>query len=350
MRVELKGLHKVKAARGKGVYYYAWRGGPRIKTDAEPGTPEFMAAYNEVIASAKPQPTGRVSELITQFKASTEFTELAARTRCDYAKHIKVIEIKFGTMPLAALESRLTRGVFKEWRDKLAKRSLRQADYAWTVLQRIFSVAKDRGKIGTNPCERGGRLYEADRTDKLWTDEHVSLFLAKAPKHLHLTLMLALWTGQRQGGLLRLPWSAYDGKFIRLRQRKGRKNKGTRVKIPVGAPLKKMLDAAPRVATVILTTLDKTAWTEGGFGSSWGKACDKAGMEDGLTFHDLRGSAVTRLAESGATVPEIATITGHSLVDVEAILEAHYMGRTTGLAVSGMAKLERAALVANDGE
>jgi hypothetical protein len=39
--------------------------------------------------------------------------------------------------------------------------------------------------------------------------------------------MLALWTGQRQGDLLPLPWSAYDGRFIRLRQRKGRKAKAS---------------------------------------------------------------------------------------------------------------------------
>jgi hypothetical protein len=37
----------------------------------------------------------------------------------------------------------------------------------------------------------------------------------------YLPLLLALWTGQRQGDLLRLPWSAYDGKYIRLRQSKG---------------------------------------------------------------------------------------------------------------------------------
>jgi hypothetical protein len=30
--------------------------------------------------------------------------------------------------------------------------------------------------------------------------------------------LLALWTGQRQGDLLRLPWSAYDGARIRLQQ------------------------------------------------------------------------------------------------------------------------------------
>ena len=45
-----------------------------------------------------------------------------------------------------------------------------------------------------------------------------------------------------------------------------------------------------------------------------------------LHFHDLRGTAVTRLALAGCTVPEIAAITGHSLKDVEAILDAHYLG------------------------
>jgi hypothetical protein len=43
--------------------------------------------------------------------------------------------------------------------------------------------------------------------------------------------MLALWTGQRQGDLLRLPWSGYDGSVIRLKQGKT----GARVTVPVGA-------------------------------------------------------------------------------------------------------------------
>src|ERR1039457_1686238 len=41
--------------------------------------------------------------------------------------------------------------------------------------------------------------------------------------------------------------------------------------------------------------------------------------------HDLRGSAVVRLALAEATVPQIATFTGHSLKEVEAILDAHYL-------------------------
>ena len=60
----------------------------------------------------------------------------------------------------------------------------------------------------------------------------------------------------------------------------------------------------------------------------------------GLTFHDLRGSAVVRLALADATVPQIATFTGHSLHDVEAILDAHYLGRDAKLAEIAIMKLE----------
>jgi hypothetical protein len=42
-----------------------------------------------------------------------------------------------------------------EWRDELAAKSVRQADYAWTVLARILSVALKRGKIDVNPCAAG---------------------------------------------------------------------------------------------------------------------------------------------------------------------------------------------------
>jgi hypothetical protein len=49
---------------------------------------------------------------------------------------------------------------------------------------------------------------------------------------------------------------------------------------------------------------------------------------------------VTRLALAGCTVPEIAAITGHSLRDVEAILEAHYLGGQVELAEQAIVKLD----------
>ena len=75
----------------------------------------------------------------------------------------------------------------------------RTADYAWTTLARVLSVAKDRGRLAVNVCERGGRLYKADRSEKIWTADDIRKFKAVAPKELRLALMMALWTGQRQG-------------------------------------------------------------------------------------------------------------------------------------------------------
>jgi hypothetical protein len=40
-------------------------------------------------------------------------------------------------------------------------------------------------------------------------------------------------------------------------------------------------------------------------------------------------------------VPQIATITCHSLTDVEAILDAHYLDRDVQLAEMAIAKLEK---------
>lgn len=60
--------------------------------------------------------------------------------------------------------------------------------------------------------------------------------------------------------------------------------------------------------------------------ASFGKACAKAGIED-LTFHDLRGTAVTRLAVAECTESEIAAITGHGLEGVSEILDRQYLSR-----------------------
>lgn len=346
MIVRLKGLNSKRKRLADGsyrTYWYAWKGGPALR--GEPGTPEFTASYNEACSRKPPIQEGRLQVLIRYFQTTTEFTrDISERTRADYIKQIKIIEQKFGDFPLAALSDRRTRGVFKEWRDELALKSVRQADYAWTVLARILSVAVDRGKIKGNPCTKGGRLYQSERVDKVWTLDDEAAFFKSAPAHLHLPLLMGLWTGQREGDLLRLQWSNYDGKVIRLRPRKSitkRKPRGVAVTVPVAEPLKRVLDemAKHKKGLFILLNSDNQPWTEDGFRSSFGKARDRAGLLD-LRFNDTRGTAVTRLALCGAEVPQIAAITGHSLRDVGAILDAHYLNRDQQLAWDAIRKLE----------
>ncbi len=336
VRVVLKGIHKVKKRLANGeikVHFYAWRGGPAIH--AKPGTPEFVYAYNEAHNSIRQPQTGTLMTIIADYKASPEYTRLAQSTRRSYSLYIKLIEDAFGDLPLAALTDRRVRGDFKTWRDSFAA-TPRKADFAWTVLARIMSFAKDRGMILTNPCEKGGRLYVADRTDKVWGEQEIGAVLAVASPEIKLAVVLALWTGQRQGDLLRLPWSSYDGTHVRFRQSKT----GRRVTMPAGMPLKVLLDGAERRSPLILTNSRGRPWTSDGFRTSWSKTCARARVS-ALTFHDLRGSAVVRLALAEATVPQIAIFTGHSLKDVEAILDAHYLGRDVQRAEAAVLKLEK---------
>jgi integrase len=338
MRVRLRGTNCTRKTLASGevvTYYYAWKGGPALR--GQPGTPEFVQSYNEAIGQKVKAPDGVLLSVLQEYQSSEDFRGLAESTRRSYVALIKRIERDFGDFPLRALTDRRSRGVFLRWRDQIGSSGgRRQADYAWTVLARVLSWSFNRGLIAANPCERGGRLYRSgNRSEKIWTALDEAAFLERAPVHLRLPLLLALWTGQRQGDLLRLPWSAYDGTHIRLRQSKT----GARVVVPVGSPLKAALDAAAKKGPVILTSSDDRPWTSDGFRASWRKACAKVGVV-GLTFNDLRGTAVTRLALAGCTEAEIATITGHSLRDVRSVLDAHYLHRDPALAESAIRKLE----------
>ncbi|NIY97980.1 MAG: tyrosine-type recombinase/integrase [Cytophagia bacterium] len=338
MKVRLKGVNRVsvKLANGDRVtYYYAWKGGPRLP--GKPGDPEFIAAYNAAVAQKAKQPTGTIQAILNAYQDSPKFNDLAPRTRKDYVNHIRKIETEFGDFPLAALHDRRTRAEFLGWRDRMAVKSRRQADYVFATFAAIMAWAFDRGLTVANPCERPGKLYRASRSDSIWTQADEDALLKVAPPRIRLAYLLAVWTGQRQGDLLRLTWTAYDGSHIRLKQGKT----GRRVVIPVAGVLKAALDEAAqdKKAVTILTTTKGTAWTGHGFSATWRKTLAKAQVT-GLTFHDLRGTAVTRLAIAGCSEAEIATFTGHSLRDVGAILDAHYLSRDARLAESALSKRE----------
>jgi integrase len=335
MRVRLRGIHtvKVKLASGeRATYYYAWRKGPRLI--GEPGSPEFLASYTAAHKSRSEPDGATFHAVIAGYKASKAFLDLAPRSKADYLKQLAKIETKFGTLPLAALDDPRVTHDFLEWRDSMAN-GPRQADYAWMCLMCLISWARGRGMTLYRPPERIERLYHADRSDKIWEETHIAAFMAVAPEPLQLALVLALETGQRQGDLLALPWSAYDGQWIRLRQGKT----GRRVNVPVTRRLRSVLDNIKRRGTVILTNKRGLPWMPNAFRTAWRRACLEAKIT-GLHFHDLRGTAVTRLAEAECSNAEIASITGHSMHDVGAILDK-YLARTDKIAMTAIAKLER---------
>lgn len=325
MLVRLMGLHKVRAKLAGGreaIYYYAWRGGPRI--DVPPEKKRAFAAEFFRLTRARDEAAGkgRLAELIRLYLKSPAYTRLKASTRQSYQAAIDTIEAEYYDLPLAAVSEPGARRLFIEWRDGFAE-TPRKADMLLTVLARMFSYALDLEMIVRNPLERVGKLADGTRREAIWTDAQIAAFHAHAHPKLRLAMELARWTGQRQGDLLRLTWTAYDGKHITLRQGKT----GRAVRIKVYSELKTLLDATKREAVTMLTTSRKkaTPWTSDGFRASWAKVCEAAGI-DGVTFHDLRGTFITlAYRHHGASIRDVAEISGHSERDAEAIIRKHYL-------------------------
>ncbi len=343
MRVPLSGLHKTTKTLASGKkqdYWYLGKGGPRIK--AEYGSEAFYDEYKKLkLAARGPDPDSFLS-LIRMYERM-EFHRKSKATQRSYRPFIAAIEKKFGRMPLEAIDDFGARTVFLEWRETMADRP-RTADLAWSVLQRIMAFGVDKEKIKRNPCEKAGRLAEnGTRRERIWTPAEIAKFKEQAPTHVLEVFMMALWTGQRQGDLLRLTWSAYDGTHIRLEQSKTK----ARVTVKIAEELKLILDAkraslaGKEVAAVtILTTMHGKSWTSDGFRTSWGKTVAKAKIT-GLTFHDLRGTFITNARRVGASIEDIASASGHKISDVRSILEQHYLADDHGASDGVILKLEK---------
>jgi len=181
-RIRLRGLNKTTRTLADGTrrtYWYAWKSGPPLR--GKPGTPEFVASYNEAVTRKVTPAAGKLLSLLNEYQNSDDFRSRQPSTKRSYIPLIKRIEKAFGDFPLSAMPDRRTRGIFMAWRDQIAANSgRRQADYAWSVLARILSWGLDRGKITANPCTHGGRLYRGSRVENIWNAADEAAFLKSA--------------------------------------------------------------------------------------------------------------------------------------------------------------------------
>ena len=77
---------------------------------------------------------------------------------------------------------------------------------------------------------------------------------------------------------------------------------------------------------------EKPVW----FDPAWYEALDKAKIQD-FRFHDLRHTAASYLAMSGATVPEIAAVLGHRTLQMVKRY-AHLSDQHTGAVIERMTR------------
>ena len=176
-RVELKGIAKV-TSKGRD-YWYAWRGGPRLR--GKPGTPEFMASYNEAIESLKATNTDKFHSVVVQYRTDA-FKGLAVSTRSKWAPWVDRIDEYFGNLRTVQFDRpEKIRPVIIRWRSQWADKP-RTADYGIQVLSHILSYAVDPlAKISKNPCNGLARLYTSDRSEIIWTDADIAQLKESCP-------------------------------------------------------------------------------------------------------------------------------------------------------------------------
>jgi integrase len=355
VRVRLEGINTVRKRLAGGyvrTYYYHRATGLRLK--GQPGSAEFIASYGEAEKMMRDRHVvGSIAALVRDFTLSVEFQQkLAASTQSEYRRMLTAAEVEFGDMPIAALDDPRVRKEFLDWREKVARKSgQREADNRLSAISAMLTWATDRGRVVANHLRGFKRLYHADRSEIIWLPEHIAAFMKAAPLEMQRALIIGLHTGQREGDLLRLSWSSYDGGWIKLRQGKARRGGtlGPLVEIPCTAALRRMLDNMERTSALILATKTGRSFKKRYFARMWDEAMKAAGLQQvqlpgmeapvDLHFHDLRGTAVTLLSEAGCTPQQVATITGHSLKTVHRILE-RYLARTRGLAEQAIFNFE----------
>lgn len=185
----------------------------------------------------------------------------------------------------------------------------------------MIAYAMDREDITRHPLLKVERKSRGSRRDKIWPVETINHLIANGKPHLVNVALMSLWTMQRQGDCLFMLPMAFDGERVRIKQMKT----GAAVWIRPAPAILPMLVAAKdsRQARVLLNS-QGDPWTSSGFRASWGDEMKRLEI-NGLTFHDLRGSAITFANAAGAQVADIAEISGHSEKEAEAIIRRYYL-------------------------
>lgn len=358
VKAKIKGVNTVRKRLADGsvvVYYYHRETGARLP--GLPGEPAFLAAFTEA-EKIQPKDVGNINALIRDYLLSLTFEKKAASTQREYKRMLMLLGEKFGKMPVKALESPRVRGVFLEYQEDIGRDRPREADNRLSVLSAVFTYAARKGRIKDNPLSGFERIYSGDRSEMIWTAADIATFMQTAPVELQQALILALHTGQRYGDLIRLRWADYRGETISLRQNKTK----ARVTIHVSQALRRMLDGMGRAGPYILTRPDGRPWfTEGNdkeLGKQWSAhmvACGlrpegyadlpKAKKAEYLRFNDVRGTAVTLLAEAGNAIPQICAVTGHTLQSATRILEK-YQAMTPALSKAAILAFENSPATA----
>ncbi len=204
---------------------------------------------------------------------------------------------------------------------KPRRRSPPTANRYLASLSKAFSDAvREWHWVNENPLRRVSKEAESQGRVRFLSIEERNQLLAACEQsslqELHLIVLLALTTGMRRGEILGLRWADIDLKR-KLAVLHNTKNKERR-SAPLVGQVTQLLEAYGKVRRLDTELLfpnpgkpKKPVEID-----HWFQLALKAAKIENFRFHDLRHTAASYLAMSGATPPEIAAVLGHKTLQM----------------------------------
>jgi enterobacteria phage integrase len=305
---------------GKLYYYVRRKGRPRVRLTATFGTDAFMAVYQATLDSDPPtrQPrhgAGTLGAVINAFYRSVDFANLKPNSQKLYRGILDPISVKHGHRPARTMPSA---GATKIIEDIGASRP-GLANTTRKVMHRVMQHAK----IVPNPFA-GITAYKRGSIHT-WNETELAQFEARWP----------LGTRQRLAYALLMRRQDISNGAIHVVQEKT----GAELWIPIAAELQAAMQAGPIAGINLLGDEHGQQLTRDALTALMKRAAKAAGLGPECVPHGLRKAVLRRLAESGGTAKELASISGHStLAEIERYTKA---ADQVQLSVAAIAKLKQ---------
>jgi integrase len=318
MKLRLKYVVEDVDRHGKVRRYFRQKGKPKIPLPGLPGSAEFMTAYQLALegklegrANPGKAPPGSFRELVEAFYRSSLFNRLDARSR---RVRMSILErfLSSGVeaLPYQRFESRHVVRLMDDLQDTPGA-----ANNLLKALRHLFRFARKYGYIAPNSDPTSGveKMAYRKRPFHAWTLVEIEQFEARWPigTKPRLAMALMLYTGQRRSDIVALGRQHIKDGCLEFTQAKSRHlDEPVNLAIPILPELQRIIEATRSSGLAFLETHMGKPYSASGFGDAFRKWCNEAGLPH-CSSHGIRKATATILAERGATLHQIMSITGH---------------------------------------
>jgi integrase len=320
---------------------------------------------------------GTLPWLVEHYRNDIAYQRLRASTkkvREFYLRQLLLWSAERGDPPMRTIKRSDAKALWMLWGDKGQVPTAQQmTSVARTLWNFALEELEDHDVVAKNPFHHLG-FKNAPPRQVVWEPDQIAAIIdaaLSAPAYLRGhgrgqpivvgvrksiadAVMIIHNTTLREGDVLALMESNYDGQTIICTPSKTRDKTGVTVHIPATPELKAWLDEmlAQRAdegnvihlrrkqqdRPLIINEVTGRRYSSPNFGRTFRQIRTAADLPENLWFEDLRRTATVQLAEAGLSEAEIAAFGGWSATSVAAMMKI-YRPTTITMAQQGMAKL-----------